>query len=77
MAKIAKWAIIVFAVMAALVQLRVATELIQILFMGIVFMFALAGGIAFGFGGKGVTGLGGMLQRRLFGYAVGNLKDGL
>ena len=52
LAKTAKWAIIVFTVMAALVQLRVATELIQILFMGIVFMFALAGGIAFGLGGK-------------------------
>lgn len=52
LAALAKWAIIVFSVMAALVQLRVATELIQILFTGVVFMFALAGGLAFGLGGK-------------------------
>ncbi len=52
LAAVAKWAILVFTVMAALVQLRVATELIQVLFAGFVFMLALAGGIAFGFGGK-------------------------
>ena len=52
LATVAKWAILVFTFMAALVQLRVATELIQILFTGLVFMFALAGGIAFGLGGK-------------------------
>lgn len=52
LANVAKWAILVFTFMAALIQLRVATELIQILFTGLVFMFALAGGIAFGLGGK-------------------------
>jgi len=52
LAAVAKWAILVFTFMAALVQLRVATELIQILFTGVVFMLALAGGIAFGLGGK-------------------------
>ncbi|OGY45661.1 MAG: hypothetical protein A3J62_00650 [Candidatus Buchananbacteria bacterium RIFCSPHIGHO2_02_FULL_38_8] len=52
LATVAKWAILVFTFMAALVQLRVATELIQILFTGVVLMFALAGGIAFGMGGK-------------------------
>ena len=52
LAKVAKWAILVFTVMAALIQLGVATVLIQILFTGLVFMFALAGGIAFGLGGK-------------------------
>ncbi|MDX9893769.1 MAG: hypothetical protein RB292_05200 [Patescibacteria group bacterium] len=52
LAKVAKWAIVVFTLMAALIQLRVATELIQILFTGLVLMFALAGGIAFGLGGK-------------------------
>ncbi|NUM25892.1 MAG: hypothetical protein HUU49_04765 [Candidatus Buchananbacteria bacterium] len=52
LANIAQWAILVFTSMAALIQLRVATELIQILFTGLVFMIALAGGIAFGLGGK-------------------------
>lgn len=49
---VARWAIIVFTVMAAMIQLNVATELTQILFMGFVFMISLAGGIAFGLGGK-------------------------
>ncbi len=52
LASVAKWAILIFTFMAALVQLRVATELIQILFTGLVFMFSLAGGVAFGLGGK-------------------------
>jgi len=52
LANVAKWAILVFTIMATLVQLRVATELIQILFTGIVLMFSLAGGLAFGLGGK-------------------------
>jgi len=52
LASLAKWAILVFSFMAALVQLRVATELIQILFTGLIAMFSLAGGIAFGLGGK-------------------------
>jgi len=33
-------------------QLGVAQDLIKILFTGIVFMLALAGGLAFGLGGK-------------------------
>lgn len=49
---IGKWAIIVFSIMAALIQLQVATALINTLFTGIVFMLALAGGLAFGLGGK-------------------------
>ncbi|MAF14051.1 MAG: hypothetical protein CMI53_04140 [Parcubacteria group bacterium] len=52
LADVAKWAIMIFTFMAALIQLRVATSLIQILFTGLVFMVSLAGGIAFGFGGK-------------------------
>ncbi len=51
-AALAKWALIVFALLAALTQLNIASELIQILFTGIVVMFALAGGLAFGLGGK-------------------------
>jgi len=49
---VAKWAVIVFAVLAALIQLKVAVSLIQMLFTAIVFMFALAIGLSFGLGGK-------------------------
>jgi len=49
---IAKWAILIFSFMAALVQLQIAPELINTLFMGLVAMLALAGGLAFGLGGK-------------------------
>jgi len=51
-ATVAKWAIVIFAIMAALSQLEIATGLISTLFTGIVFMLALAGGLAFGLGGK-------------------------
>lgn len=51
-ATISKWAIIIFAIMAALIQLGIAATLIHILFGGIVAMLALAGGIALGLGGK-------------------------
>jgi len=49
---IAKWAILVFTFMAALVQLQIAPELIRTLFTGLVAMLAIAGGLAFGLGGK-------------------------
>jgi hypothetical protein len=51
-AGVAKWAVVVFSFMAAMVQLGVATSLIQILFTGFVAMVALAGGLAFGLGGR-------------------------
>ena len=49
---IAKWALVVFAVMASLSQLGVAPALIQILFTGLVAMLALSFGLSFGLGGK-------------------------
>ncbi len=49
---LAKWSVFVFALMAALVQLGVAADLIQILFTGFVLMLAIAGGLSFGLGGK-------------------------
>lgn len=52
LANIAKWAIIIFTAMAALIQLGIAASLIEILFTGLVAMLALAGGLAFGIGGK-------------------------
>jgi len=49
---IAKWAILLFSFMAALVQLQIAPGLINTLFTGLVAMLSLAGGLAFGLGGK-------------------------
>lgn len=48
----ARWAIWVFAVVAALLQLGVATVLLQTVVTGLVAMLALAFGLAFGLGGK-------------------------
>lgn len=52
MASLARYALIVFAVLAALNQLKIAPELVQTLFMGIVFAASLAFGLAFGLGGR-------------------------
>lgn len=52
LANIAKWGIIIFALVPAIKQLGVDTSLIEILFTGFVAMLALAGGVAFGLGGK-------------------------
>jgi hypothetical protein len=52
LATVARWSIIVFTVMAALVQLGVASDMIRILFTGIIVALSLAGGLAFGLGGK-------------------------
>lgn len=49
---VAKWAIWVFAILAALAQLQVATGLVQTLFTGIVIAIALALGLSFGIGGQ-------------------------
>ncbi len=52
LATISKWAIIIFGIFAALIQLGVASSLISTIFIGLVAMFSLAGGLAFGLGGK-------------------------
>ena len=52
LAAVAKWAITIFALLAALDQLHIASDLINILFTGFVAMLALALGLAFGLGGK-------------------------
>lgn len=49
---VAKWAVIIFALLIALDQLGLQLEFIKILFTGIVAMIAIAGGIAFGLGGR-------------------------
>jgi hypothetical protein len=52
---ITKWAIVIFAILTALVQLDIAAALVQILFIGIVVALSLAFGLAFGLGGKEVA----------------------
>ncbi|MFT5359564.1 MAG: hypothetical protein ACI88L_000022 [Candidatus Paceibacteria bacterium] len=51
----AKWAIWIFAIIIALSELGIAPAFMQILFTGIIAMLALAGGLAFGLGGKEVA----------------------
>lgn len=56
LANAAKWSIIIFALMASLIQLNIAAALVQTLFTGFIAMMAIAGGIAFGLGGKEKAG---------------------
>lgn len=49
---VARWAIWIIAILAALNQLGIAGAMMQTLFTGFVAMLALAGGLAFGLGGK-------------------------
>ncbi len=47
-----KWAIWIFAVLASLLQLGIATQFIETLFTGVVVAFSLAFGLSFGLGGQ-------------------------
>lgn len=58
------WAVVVFGLLAALVQLDIATAIIQSLITGFIAMLALAGGLAFGLGGKDYAA-----------HLLGKLKD--
>jgi len=49
---ITKWAVLIFSLLVALNQLRVADEIIRIVIIGIVAAGALALGLSFGLGGK-------------------------
>lgn len=49
---IVKWAILVFGFVIALTQLGIAPSIIQTVVIGLITMMALAGGLAFGLGGK-------------------------
>lgn len=53
---ITKWAIWLFAILAALYQLGVATPFVQTLFTGIVVAISLALGLSFGLGGQQAAG---------------------
>jgi len=46
------WAIWIFTILVALTQLNIAADIIQTLVIGLVAMLALAGGLAFGLGGR-------------------------
>jgi small-conductance mechanosensitive channel len=50
--KVARYAIWIFALLAALAQLNVATLFVQTLFTGVVIAVSLAVGLAFGLGGQ-------------------------
>jgi hypothetical protein len=54
--EIVRWAIWIFALFAVMIELGIARELLSILFTGIIALIVLAGGIAFGLGGKEVAG---------------------
>ncbi len=60
------WAIVVFGFLAALYELGIAVAIIQALVTGFIAMLAIAGGIAFGLGGKEyATDLIGKLKERV------------
>lgn len=46
------WAVVIFGFLAALTQLGIAVQIINTLITGLIAMLALAGGIAFGLGGR-------------------------
>ncbi len=52
LAALTRWSIIIFAVIAALSELQIATSFLQDLFRAVVAMLAVAGGLAFGLGGR-------------------------
>jgi hypothetical protein len=52
LAVVSKYTVIAFSIMVALSELRIATDIINTLVMGVVGMVALAGGLAFGLGGR-------------------------
>jgi hypothetical protein len=67
LATITVWAIWVFAVLAALMEVGVASTLIKTLFTGFVALVAIAGGLAFGLGGQDAA-------KRLIGKIEKDLK---
>ncbi len=46
------WSVVIFGLLSALTQLGIATSIINTVITGVIAMFAIAGGIAFGLGGK-------------------------
>ena len=52
LATISRWAIIIFGLLAALLQLGIAVSLVNTIFIGLIAALALSAGLAFGLGGK-------------------------
>jgi hypothetical protein len=52
LATIIKWAIVIFGLLAALIQLGIATSLVNTIFIGLISAVSLAVGLAFGLGGR-------------------------
>lgn len=52
LASLTWWAVVIFGLLAALMQLQIAVSVINTLLTGLVAMLALAGGLAFGLGGR-------------------------
>jgi len=51
-ALVVRWMIYIFALMAILLQLNIVSPLVQTLFTGLIAVLVIAGGLAFGLGGK-------------------------
>lgn len=51
-ASVCKWAIVIFGLLAALIQLGIAASLVNTIFIGVVAALSLALGLAFGLGGR-------------------------
>jgi len=56
LATLTYWAVLIFGLFAALAQLGIAFALLQTIITGLIAMLALAGGLAFGLGGKEQAG---------------------
>ncbi|HOW60928.1 MAG TPA: hypothetical protein P5548_04670 [Candidatus Moranbacteria bacterium] len=52
LATIIKWSIIIFGILAALIQLGIAVSLVNTIFIGLIGAISLAAGLAFGLGGR-------------------------
>lgn len=68
MGSVARYAIWIFAILAALAQLQVATAFVQTLFTGVVIAVSLAVGLAFGLGGQ-------VAAARYLEHLRGSIKD--
>jgi len=65
---IVKWSIWIFAILAILMQLKVAPDLVLTIFTGFIAVLVISAGIAFGLGGKEVAGeIVGNLYKKLKG----------
>ncbi|MEZ4180504.1 MAG: hypothetical protein R3B41_03290 [Candidatus Doudnabacteria bacterium] len=62
-----RWVVVTFAIIAALSELQIAAEFLQYLFIALVTMIAIAGGLAFGLGGRDHA-------RKILDHVESNLK---